>query len=194
MTYTTAQGNTRSLTHEWGQGSNLCPHGPWSDSFPPHQEGNPPDKFFLKMKKYIYIPLFPSSVSGLLSKMMSSYSVEVWSRDWKDVIPGVFLWHPCMSTGRCVRPLSISKVSLFHNLVTKVELPFFIVIIICSAVFSPIPRKMQFVKKVKCKQMDANGCSKLISKQIVSFQPHLICCIVRCWSQVYPALDKNVYF
>ena len=41
MTDTTAHGNARSLTQQVSQGSNLQPHGSWSDLFPLPQDGNP---------------------------------------------------------------------------------------------------------------------------------------------------------
>ena len=57
-TYTTAQGNTRSLT-EWGQGSNLDPHGYQSDLFSLSHNGNSRNSSY-------YIHLCPDAKKPLL--------------------------------------------------------------------------------------------------------------------------------
>ena len=45
--YTTAHGKARPLTHEQGQGLNLCAHGYQSDSFPLYHNGSSQNMCFL---------------------------------------------------------------------------------------------------------------------------------------------------
>ena len=88
VTYTPAHSNTGSLTHsEQGQGSNLPPHGYWSDSFPLSHDGN----------SLIFLPsLSPMEGSQCVSKTTQP-ACRHQTRLSLDSLVGVLTWPPATS-------------------------------------------------------------------------------------------------